>query len=163
MRHRAEGGLIPINYKPLAYAQIRVHLAGRENTDWRPGMSGVRLVSLATIVVVAFVCVYVVSRHRRNRTKRLIGDLLEGYFDGRITPDLVANRARQIASAGFLGSANFLALAHAAFQHAADAKLTQKGYSHEDERKLLSLSATLVNEFGLPERNRIEGWRAGRE
>ncbi len=126
-------------------------------------MTGAQLVFLAAIVVAALVCAHVVSRHRRNRMKRLVGDLLEAYFDGRTAPHLVASRAREIASARFLASADFFALAHAAFQHAADAKLAQKRYSREDERKLLSLSAALANEFGLPERNLIEGWRAGRE
>ena len=126
-------------------------------------MTGAQLVFLGAIVVAAWVGAYVVLRHRRNRSKRLLGDLLEAYFDGRTAPELVGSRARQIAGARFLASADFFALAHAAFQHAADAKLVQKGYSREDERKLLSLSAALAKEFGLPERNRIEGWRAGRE
>jgi len=35
--------------------------------------------------------------------------------------------------------------------------------STADERRLLTSLADLKNEFGLPDRYRIEGWRAGRE
>lgn len=125
-------------------------------------MSGAGIVFVATIVVAALLCLYVVWRHRRNRTKRLIGELLKGYFEGRMAVEHVGQRAREITSRRFLGGPEFFALTHAAFQQAADAKLAQ-GYSREVEQRLLNLSAALNSEFGLPERYRIEGWRAGRE
>lgn len=97
------------------------------------------------------------------RTKRLIGELLQGYFDGRMAADQLCRRSREIASPGFLSSSKFHALTRAAFQSAANVELAQQGDLREDEQKLLSLSAALTREFGLPERYRIEGWRAGRE
>jgi len=125
-------------------------------------MSGTRIVFVTAIVVAALLCLYVVWRQRRNRTKRLIGELLKDYFEGRIAVEHVDQRAREVTSRRFLGGPEFFALTHAAFQHAADAKLAQ-GYSREVEQRLLSLLAALKSEFGLPERYRIEGWRAGRE
>ena len=124
-------------------------------------MSGAGIVLVTAIVVAALLCLYVVWRQRRNRTKRLIGDLLKEYFEGRMAVEHVGQRGREVTSHRFLGGPEFFALAHAAFQHAADAKLAQ-GYSREAEERLLSLLAALKNEFGLPERYRIEGWRAGR-
>jgi len=126
-------------------------------------MSDPRIVLVTAIVVVGALCAYLVWRTRRNRMRRLIGELLQGYFDGRMSADQVGRRAREITGPGFLGGGEFFALTHSAFQHAADAKLKQKEYSSEDERELLTLSAALAKEFGLPQRNRIEGWRAGRE
>jgi hypothetical protein len=125
-------------------------------------MSGVRIVFVAAIIVAALLCLYVVWWQRRNHTKRLIGALLEGYFDGRISVEDVGRRAREITSRRFLGGPEILALTHAAFQRAADTTLTQN-YSLEVEQRLLSLLAALKNEFGLPERYLTEGWRAGRE
>jgi hypothetical protein len=125
-------------------------------------MSGAGIVFVAAIVVAALLCLDVVRRQRRNRTKRLIGELLKGYFEGQTPVEHVGQRAREITSRRFLGGAEFLALTHAAFQQAADAKLAQR-YSREVERTLLDLFAALKSEFGLPERYRIEGWRAGRE
>jgi hypothetical protein len=125
-------------------------------------MSGAKIVFIAAIAIAFLLCAFVVWRQRRSRAKRLIGELLKGYFDGRMAVDQVGRRAREITSRRFLGGPEFFALAHVAFQQAADAKLAQ-GYSREVERSLLSLSAALANEFGLPERYRIEGWRTGRE
>jgi hypothetical protein len=120
-------------------------------------------VFVAAIVVVGAFSAHLVWRIRRNHIRRLIGELLQGYFEGRMSADQAGRRAREITGPGFLGGGEFFALAHSAFQRAADAKLKQKEYSTEDERELLSLSAALAKEFGLPERYRIEGWRAGRE
>jgi hypothetical protein len=125
-------------------------------------MSGATIVFIAAFVIAILLCAFVVWRHRRNRAKRLIGELLKGYFNGRMTVDQVGRRAREITSRRFLGGPEFFALAHVAFQQAADGTLAQ-GYSREVERRLLSLSAALANEFGLPDRYRTEGWRAGRE
>ena len=124
-------------------------------------MSGAGIVFF-TAIVAALLCLCVIWRRRRNQTKRLIGDLLNEYFEGRMAVEHVGQRGRELTSQRFLGSSEFFALAHAAFQHAADAKLAQ-GHSREAEKRLLSLLAALKNEFGLPERYRIEGWRAGRE
>jgi hypothetical protein len=125
-------------------------------------MSGAGIVFIAAIVAAALICIFVVRRHRRNRAKRMMGELLKGYFEGRMTVEHLGQRAREITSRRFLGGPEFFALTHAAFQQAADAKLAQ-GYSREVEHRLLSLSSALKSEFGLPERYRIEGWRAGRE
>jgi hypothetical protein len=125
-------------------------------------MSGAGIVLVAAIVVAALLFFYVVWRQRRKRTKRLIGELLNGYFEGRMAVEHVGQQARKITSRRFLGGSECLALTHAAFQQAADAKFTQ-GYSLEVEQRLLNLLAKLKSEFGLPERYLTEGWRAGRE
>ena len=58
----------------------------------------------------------------------MIGELLKGYFGGRLAVEDVGQRAREITSARFLGGPEFFALTHAAFQQGADARLAQ-GYS----------------------------------
>jgi len=125
-------------------------------------MGGARIVLVTALVAAVLLCLCVIWRRRRNRTKRLIGDLLKEYFEGRMAIEHVGQRGRKVTSHRFLGGPEFFALTHAAFQHGADAKLAQ-GYSREVEQRLLSLLAALKSEFGLPERYRIEGWRAGRE
>jgi len=125
-------------------------------------MTGVRIFFLAFVVAAALLSAYLVWRHRRNRAKLLIGEILEGYFEEQVTVEQVGERARQIASRNFLGGPECFALTHSAFQQAAEAALAH-GYSREIEQRLLSLSAAVKSEFGLPERYRIEGWRAGRE
>ncbi len=98
------------------------------------------------------------------RTKRLLlMDLFNGYFRGDVPADQLGQRTRKIASRHFIGSPEFYSLAIAAFQSAVDAKLAHRPQSEEDERRLLSLLAALKNEFGLTDRYKIEGWRAGRE
>jgi hypothetical protein len=125
-------------------------------------MGGARIVAVTALVAAILLCLCVIWRRRRNRTKRLIGDLLNEYFKGTMAVEHVGQQGRKVASQRFLGGSEFFALAHAAFQHAADAKVAQ-GYSPEAEKRLLSLLGALKNEFGLPERYLIEGWRAGRE
>jgi len=125
-------------------------------------MSVTEIVLVTAIVVAALLFLYFVWRRSRNNTKRLIGDLLKDYFEGKMAIEHVGQQGRKVTSQRFLGSSEVFALAHAAFQRAADAKLAQ-GYSREAEKRLLSLLAALKNEFGLPERYLIEGWRAGRE
>ena len=90
-------------------------------------------------------------------------ELLNRYFDGDLPADQVGQRAGEIASRRFLGSAEFYSLAISAFQRAADAKLPHQAHSIEDEKNLLRLLAALKREFGLTDRYQIEGWRAGRE
>jgi hypothetical protein len=114
-------------------------------------MSGAVVVFVAAVVVAALLCLYLVRWRRRKHTTRLIGELLEGYFDGRTSVEQVGQRAREISSHRFLGGPEVFALTHAAFQRAADATLAQS-YSLEAEQRLLSLFAALKNEFGQTER-----------
>jgi hypothetical protein len=101
---------------------------------------------------------------RRLRAKRLqLMDLFNGYFRGEVPADQLGQRTRRIASRHFLGSAEFYALAVAAFQSAVDDRLARQPYSEERQQKLLRMLAALKNEFGLTDRYQIEGWRAGRE
>ncbi len=101
---------------------------------------------------------------RKLHTKRmLLMDLFNGYFRGNVPADQLGQRTRKIASHHFVASPEFYSLAIAAFQSAVDAKLAHRPHSEEDERRLLSLLAALKNEFGLTDRYKIEGWRAGRE
>jgi hypothetical protein len=123
-------------------------------------MTRTEIVFVAAVVAAALLCLY--WQHHRNRMKRLIGELLKSYFEERMAVEHVGQRAREITSRRFLGGPEFFALTHAAFQQAADAKLAQ-GFSYEIEQRLMHLSAALNSEFGLPDRYRIEGWRAGRE
>ena len=125
-------------------------------------MSDARIVFVAAIVVAALLCLYVVWRHRRNRRKRLIGQLLKDCFEGRVAVEHVGPRALEITARRFLGGPEFFAMTHSAFQQAAEAKLAG-GYSLEVEQRLLRLLAALKSEFGLPDRYLSEGWRAGRE
>jgi hypothetical protein len=115
------------------------------------------------IFIIALICLYLAYRHRRLRAKRLTGDLLNGYFQSAIPPDQLGQRTREIASRQFIASNEFYSLVTAAFQSAAAAKLGQQTHSVEEERTLLKLLADLKTEFGLTDRYRIEGWRAGRE
>ena len=62
-----------------------------------------------------------------------------------------------------MGSPECQALVQAAFQRAAEAKLAGKAHSLEIEKELLAALANVKSEFGLPDRYRSEGWRAGRE
>jgi hypothetical protein len=101
---------------------------------------------------------------RRLRVKRsLLIDLFNGYFRGDVPTDQLGPRVRQIARRHFIGSAEFFSLAVAAFQSAVDAKLAHQPHSEERQKKLLRMLAALKNEFGLPDRYLIEGWRTGRE
>jgi hypothetical protein len=88
---------------------------------------------------------------------------LAEYFNGDLPLDQLARRAREVASRSFIGSRDCQALVQAAFQRSAEAKLASKTYSLEIEKQLLAALADVRSEFGLPERYRSEGWRAGRE
>ncbi len=122
------------------------------------------IIGIAGVILIAiFLSLYLVYRRRRIRMKRLMVELLKGYFDGYMPADQVGQRTREIASRHFLRSAEFYSLAIAAFQSAADATLTHQALSKEDESKLLRLLAALKREFGLTDRYQIEGWRPGRE
>ena len=117
---------------------------------------------VAVGLVVGIVFIYLFRRLRRLRAKRLMRELLNGYFRGDMPADQLGRRAREM-DGHFTRSSEFQALAIAAFQGAAEAKLVRKPHSMEDENKLLRLLAALKNEFGLPDRYRIEAWRPGRE
>jgi hypothetical protein len=120
----------------------------------------VRAVLLAAILLF----IYLAYRHRRQRAKRVkMMDLLRRYFDGDVPAAQLGPRARGIANRHFMQSQEFYSLAIAAFQGAADARLTPERHSNEDEKELLGRLAALKNEFGLTDRYQIEGWRAGRE
>ncbi len=114
------------------------------------------------VLAVASVGSYLAWR-RRLRAKRLMKELLEGYFEGDMSAEQLARRVRETGNYRFTGSAEFYSLAIAAFQSAAEAKLARQPHSLEDENKLLRSLAALKQEFGLPDRYRIEAWRAGRE
>jgi hypothetical protein len=115
------------------------------------------------VFVVALIGLYLVYRRRQLRAKRLTGDLLDEYFRSGMPSDQVGQRTREIASRHFIASNEFYSLVTAAFQRAAAAKLGQQTHSVPEERNLLKLLADLKTEFGLTDRYRIEGWRAGRE
>jgi hypothetical protein len=92
-----------------------------------------------------------------------MGEVLAGYFNGDLPLDQLAGRTREIASRSFIASPECQALVQAAFQRATEAKLVGKAHSLEVEKRLLTALAAVRAEFGLPERYRNEGWRAGRE
>jgi hypothetical protein len=107
---------------------------------------------------------FLAYRSRRLRAKcLLLTDLFNGYFRGNLPADQLGQRARQITGHHFTGSAEFYSLATAAFQSAVDAGLSRQPHSEDRQKTLLRLLAALKNEFGLPDRYLIEGWRAGRE
>jgi hypothetical protein len=110
------------------------------------------------------ISIFLPYRSRWLRAKRLqLIDLFNGYFRGDVFADQLGQRARQIVSRHFIGTAEFFSLAVAAFQRAVDAKLAHQPHSEERQKKLLRMLAALKNEFGLPDRLLIEGWRSGRE
>ena len=123
----------------------------------------IRNIAGLAVFAVALFCLYLVYRHRQLHAKRLTGDLLHEYFRSAMPADQLAQRTREIASRQFIASNEFYSLVTAAFQAAAAAKLGQQTHSVEEERTLLKLLADLKTEFGLTDRYRIEGWRAGRE
>ena len=122
-------------------------------------------IGIIVIVVAALAAaiVFLVNRLRRIRARRPMMELLSAYFRGEVSLDQVARRARETAPRHFTGGDEFQSLAVAAFQSAADAKLARQTHSTKDESDLLHLLAALKNEFGLPDRYKVEGWRAGRE
>ena len=119
--------------------------------------------TIAAAAILAVILIWLFYRYRRRRTERLTRELLSGYFKSNLPIDQLGRRTREVASQQFIGGAKFYALATSAFQSAADAELRQRGRSVEVENKLLQMLAALKAEFGLTDRYRIEGWRAGRE
>lgn len=90
-------------------------------------------------------------------------DLLENYFQGRLPADRLGERIREIAGRYCMRDTVLYPLVITAFQHTVDEKLAAPAHSHEEETRLLGLLAALKKELGLPDRYRIEAWRAGRE
>jgi hypothetical protein len=120
-------------------------------------------VGVTLLIAALLVIAYVIHRLRLRETGRRMGEALAGYFGGDMPLDELMRRAREFASLSFLGGSECQALVQAAFQRAADAKLAGKAHSLEDEKRLLSALAALRSAFGLPERYKNEGWKAGRE
>jgi hypothetical protein len=118
---------------------------------------------VATLVAALIVAAYIINRLRLRQTKQRMEQFLAEYFNGDLPLDQLARRAREVASRSFIGSRDCQALVQAAFQRSAEAKLASKTYSLEIEKQLLAALADVRSEFGLPERYRSEGWRAGRE
>jgi len=117
----------------------------------------------AALIAALLVLAYVIRGLRLRQTKRRMGEYLAGYFSGDLPLDQLMRRAREVASQTFIGGSECQALVQAAFQRAAEAKLAGQAHSLEDEKRLLTALAALRSEFGLPERYKNEGWRAGRE
>ena len=120
-------------------------------------------VGVAALIVVLLVAAYIIRWLRLRQTKQLMGECLTGYFNGDLPLDQLARRAQEVANRRFMGSPECQALVQAAFQRSAEAKLAGKAHSLEIERQLLNALADVKSEFGLPDRYRSEGWRAGRE
>ena len=120
---------------------------------------------IIVIVVATFAAaiVFVAYRYRqRRRARRPMMEVLNAYFRGEASLDQVAVRAREVAPRHFTSGDEFQSLTVAAFQSAAEAKLAHKAHSMKDESELLHLLAALKNEFGLPDRYKLEE-RPGRE
>jgi hypothetical protein len=120
-------------------------------------------VGAAALIAALLVAAYIIRWLRLRETKRRMGEFLTGYFNGDLPLDQLTRRTREVASRSFTGSRDCQALVQAAFQRSAEAKLAGKAYSLEIEKQLLAALADVRSEFGLPERYRSEGWRAGRE
>ena len=120
-------------------------------------------VGVAALIAALLVVAYVIRWFRLRAAKRRMAEFLASYFNGDLPLDQLAGRAREIAGLRFMGSSACQALVQAAFQRAAEAKLAGRAHSLEIERQLLTALADVKAEFGLPERYRSEGWRAGRE
>ena len=113
------------------------------------------------LVALGAILAFVTYRIRRVRTARRIGDLLDEYFQGRMPVAQRGERARAFASREFFGGPTFFSLAASAFQHAIDVKRAKQANS-KDEEELMRLFGNLKREFGVPDRNKLEG-RPGRE
>jgi hypothetical protein len=119
--------------------------------------------AVAALVAALLVAAYIIHLLRLRQTKQQMKEFLAEYFDGDLPLDQLARRAREVASRSFIGSRDCQALVQAAFQRSAEAKLAGEAYSLNIEKQLLAALADVRSEFGLPERYRSEGWRAGRE
>lgn len=121
-----------------------------------------RAAILLALLTAAVIVIVAVQRRRRRRAEQTLRRLLKTYFDGGASVEQLSQGARGCASAKFLHSSHFFALAVAAFQSAANDQLTRP-HSGEDERRLLGHLAALKTKFGLADLYRARAWRAGRE
>jgi len=115
------------------------------------------------LAVAAGIAVWLVRRRGELRTQQQVRALLADYFNGDMSVEQLSRRSRDIASRRFLSSPEVQAMAWAAFQHAADAKSAALAHSGAEADRLMRALGELKKEFGLPDRYRNEGWRAGRE
>jgi len=120
-------------------------------------------VGAAALIAALLIAASIVRGLRRREAKRRMREWLARYFNDDLPLDQLARRARDTASRRFMGSPECQALVQAAFQRSAEAKLEGKAQSLEIEKRLLAALADVKSEFGLPDRYRTEGWRAGRE
>src|SRR6516225_3020809 len=118
---------------------------------------------VAALVLVFLIAAYVVRRLSVRKAERRMSEIVTAYFNGDLPLDELARRSRERASWSFIGGPQCQALVQAAFQRAAETKLAGAAASLDVEKKLLNALADLKSEFGLPERYKSEGWRAGRE
>jgi len=118
---------------------------------------------VAALVLVFLIAAYVVRRLSVRKAERRMSEIVTAYFNGDLPLDELARRSRELASWSFIGGPQCQALVQAAFQRAAETKLAGAAASQDVEKKLLNALADLKSEFGLPERYKSEGWRAGRE
>ena len=117
---------------------------------------------LLAACIAAILIVAAVYRYRRLRATRLMHGLLEDYFQEKIGVEQLGQRARESVGRRFVGGNESFAEVASAFQHAVNTRLPPR-HSVEDESKLLRMLAAARSEFGLTERYKNEGWRAGRE
>jgi hypothetical protein len=118
---------------------------------------------VAALVAALLVAAYIIHWLRLRQTKQRMKESLAEYFNGDLPLDQLARRAREVAGRSFIGGRDCQALVQAAFQRSAEARLAGKERSLEIEKQLLNALANVKSEFGLPDRYRSEGWRAGRE
>src|SRR5271157_2586464 len=100
------------------------------------------------LVALGAILAFVIYRNRRLRTARRIDDLLEEYFQGRMSVGQLGQRARAITSRKFFGGPTFFSLAASAFQHATDVNRAKQANSREHEEELMRLLGDLKREFG---------------
>ncbi|HTR14923.1 MAG TPA: hypothetical protein VMI72_17155 [Roseiarcus sp.] len=117
---------------------------------------------VCAVCAAAVVIGYLLHRHRHTRYGRLIRGPLEEYFAGQMEVGQLGRRARETVGRSYLAGNEFFAEAVAAYQRAMDAVRAKKRPGLNED-KLIRLLAALRNEFGLTERYKNEGWRAGRE
>lgn len=120
-------------------------------------------IGAAALVAALLVAAYLIRWLRLRQTKRRMAEFVTAYFNGDLPLDQLARRAQKVASRRFIGGPECQALVQAAFQRSAEANLAGKAHSLEIENQLLNALANVKSEFGLPDRYRNEGWRAGRE
>jgi hypothetical protein len=126
-------------------------------------MNGTMIGGAATLLAAAVIAVWWVRRRSQIGTRRLVKALLAEYFNGDMPADRLGRRSREIAGSHFLASPEFQAMAWAAFQGAADADAAVRPHAKDVPERLVKALGELKTEFGLPDRYRSEGWRAGRE